>query len=175
MSSAKIKDGWLSDDACRCGVSRPGVPALLIGLEKLKDGLGNEATELIEGDLWYGWKLAMAGDDRPVIPKLLPPDIFRAGWEWNEALKLSLWWYSSGCDMMLEERLGNRVLGGARPESCDTCLLNFSGDGGSEAETGVVSLNDASLEFASSSIDLLSVTRSVSPSRSLGDCSLLKP
>jgi hypothetical protein len=51
VSSARIKEGWLSDDACRCGVSKPGVPALLNGLEKLNDGLGNEATELIEGDL----------------------------------------------------------------------------------------------------------------------------
>lgn len=65
VSSANMNDGWLSDDACRCGVSRPGVPALLNGLEKLKDGRGSEATELMEGDLWYGWKLGAAGDARP--------------------------------------------------------------------------------------------------------------
>lgn len=54
VSSASTKDGWLSDEACRVGGSRPGVPVRLSGREKLKAGRGKgaEASELIEGDLW---------------------------------------------------------------------------------------------------------------------------
>jgi hypothetical protein len=72
VSSAKRKEGWLSEEACRVGVSTAccvGVSgftvkstgilialALLIGLEKLKAGRGNrvpptEISELMEGDL----------------------------------------------------------------------------------------------------------------------------
>ena len=75
VSSISINDGWLSDDACRCGVSRPGVPDLLRGLEKLKDGLGNEATELMEGDLAYGRLVPVMGD--ATGPRVLLADILR--------------------------------------------------------------------------------------------------
>jgi hypothetical protein len=52
VSSARINDGWLSDEVCRDGVSSPGVPARLKGLEKLKDGLGRGAdmSEATDGD-----------------------------------------------------------------------------------------------------------------------------
>lgn len=53
-SFAKTKEGWLSDEACRVGVSSPGVPARLIGREKLKEGRGRgiEASELTDGERW---------------------------------------------------------------------------------------------------------------------------
>lgn len=61
-SSVKIKDGWLSDDACREGRSittlivLPATLCLLIGREKLNVGLTKrgppmEASEQTEGDL----------------------------------------------------------------------------------------------------------------------------
>lgn len=50
-SSARIKDGWLSDDACLVGMSRPGVPARLSGREKLKDGRGSaDESDATDGD-----------------------------------------------------------------------------------------------------------------------------
>lgn len=74
MSSTSTNDGWLSDDACREGVSnccdgvssregvsklKPVALALLNGREKLLNwgGRGNrvppiEISELTEGDLW---------------------------------------------------------------------------------------------------------------------------
>lgn len=51
-SSAKMKEGWLSDEACLEGKSIPGVPALLRGREKLKFGLGKtDDSDPTEGDL----------------------------------------------------------------------------------------------------------------------------
>lgn len=56
-SSVGKKDEWLSDEGCRvggsirAGVSKPGVPDRLIGLEKLKAGLGSsDMLELTDGD-----------------------------------------------------------------------------------------------------------------------------
>jgi len=57
-SSARMKDGWLSEEACLEGTSM-GIPvplALLKGREKLKEGRGSlvpptEISELMEGDL----------------------------------------------------------------------------------------------------------------------------
>lgn len=52
VSSAKIKEAWLSEEGWRAGESKPGVPDRVMGLEKLKDGRGSpEASELMEGDL----------------------------------------------------------------------------------------------------------------------------
>lgn len=52
-SSAKTKDGWLSDDACREGISKLGVPARLRGLEKLNEGRGKaDESDPMDGDLW---------------------------------------------------------------------------------------------------------------------------
>jgi hypothetical protein len=52
VSSAKMKDGWLSDEAWRVGISNPGVPALLSGREKLKDGRGSaDESDAADGDL----------------------------------------------------------------------------------------------------------------------------
>lgn len=52
VSSAKMNEGWLSEEACLRGDSIPGVPDLLRGLEKLKDGRGRaDVSELTEGDL----------------------------------------------------------------------------------------------------------------------------
>jgi len=53
VSSAKTNEAWLSEDAWRAGVSKLGVPALLRGLEKLKDGRGNpDVSELTDGERW---------------------------------------------------------------------------------------------------------------------------
>jgi hypothetical protein len=50
-SSARMKEGWLSEDACLDGDSKTGVPALLMGREKLKEGRGRaDDSELTEGD-----------------------------------------------------------------------------------------------------------------------------
>ena len=53
VSSARTKEGALSDDGCRDGVSCPEVPERLIGREKLNErrGGGAERSEQIEGDL----------------------------------------------------------------------------------------------------------------------------
>ena len=58
VSSARMNDGWLSDEACRDGKSTgsPLALALLKGREKLNAGRGNlvppiEISELIDGDL----------------------------------------------------------------------------------------------------------------------------
>lgn len=58
VSSARTKEGWLSDDACREGISTgsPFILARLSGLEKLNAGLGRrvpptDISELIDGDL----------------------------------------------------------------------------------------------------------------------------
>jgi hypothetical protein len=76
VSSVRMKEAWLSEEACRAGISKLGVPARLNGLEKLKEGRGNpEASEHIEGDRWYGGK---AGD---IMPMLLVLESLRAGWE----------------------------------------------------------------------------------------------
>ena len=54
VSSARTKDGWLSEEAWREGMSMDGVPDRLKGREKLKEGRGRgaEASELIDGDRW---------------------------------------------------------------------------------------------------------------------------
>lgn len=58
-SSAKTKEGWLSEDACLEGASsleggsKLGVPARLSGLEKLNEGRGRtaESKEPTDEDL----------------------------------------------------------------------------------------------------------------------------
>jgi hypothetical protein len=51
-SSAKTNEGWLSEDACLEGESKPGVPARLIGLETLNDGRGKaDESDPTDGDL----------------------------------------------------------------------------------------------------------------------------
>lgn len=174
VSSAKTNEGWLSEDACRDGVSKPGVPDRLRGREKLNEGRGSEATELMEGDRWY-WELAAAGDANPGPEKVLQFDIFLAGWEWKDALRLSSLWDSRGADMMLEERLGNVDLGGANPDSCETCLVSFSGEEGVEAGAPELAKGEGSLGFGSWRGCLPSTTRSVKLSKSPGDCSLRAP
>ena len=58
VSSARKKEGWLSDDACRDGMSigSPVALARLNGREKLNAGRGKrvppmDMSELMEGDL----------------------------------------------------------------------------------------------------------------------------
>jgi hypothetical protein len=61
VSSARMNEGWLSEDACREGISIgiPFIPFILdrlMGREKLNAGLGNlvpptDISEQIEGDL----------------------------------------------------------------------------------------------------------------------------
>jgi hypothetical protein len=76
--------------------------------------------------------------------------------------------------MMLEDRFGNTVRGGARPESCEICLLSFSGDGGKETDETSLK-DDAPRRLGSCSVDRLSFGPSVTFSKSAGDCSLLAP
>jgi len=82
VSSARTKEGWLSDDACRDGTSA-GIPftlALLKGREKLNAGRGKrvpptDISEEIDGDLWIG---CIVGDIGEVDSPLLD-DSFRWG------------------------------------------------------------------------------------------------
>lgn len=128
MSSAKIKDGWLSDEACRDGESKLGVPALLKGREKLKDGRGRaDDSELTEGDLRAELKDGAAAWTRAV----LPDDNLRGGKEWKDPpilLATSSLVEPSGADRMLDDRLGNNVLGGASPRSSRDPGFVFLGD-----------------------------------------------
>lgn len=62
-----MNEGWLSEEACLKGGSIPGVPDLLIGLEKLKEGRGSaEDSEPMDGDRRYepmpGDAIALAED-----------------------------------------------------------------------------------------------------------------
>lgn len=76
--------------------------------------------------------------------------------------------------MILEERFGNKDLGGASPESWDICLLSLSGDAG--MEPGRCPLNEeGSLGLGSRSDDFSSTTPSAMASKSDGDCSRLAP
>ena len=53
VSSVRTNDVWLSEEVCRSGKSKLGVPARLSGREKLKDGRGSsDAFEQTEGDRW---------------------------------------------------------------------------------------------------------------------------
>jgi hypothetical protein len=94
VSSARTNEGWLSDDACRVGISTgagawtgagpgAGTPvrlALLNGLEKLNEGFGKrvpptEISELTDGDLPLKsnpGEIRVGDDDNP-----LPFDGFR--------------------------------------------------------------------------------------------------
>lgn len=69
-SSARTKEGWLSDEACLVGMSKLGVPDLLSGLEKLKEGLGRpEESEATDGDRWNEPALdKMPGAAKAVLP-----------------------------------------------------------------------------------------------------------
>ena len=71
--STKTNDAWLSEDGWRAGNSKDGVSALLMGLEKLKDGLcSTDMSDAIDGDRWLWPK----GDRM-----LLLVDILREPWE----------------------------------------------------------------------------------------------
>lgn len=76
-SSASINDGWLSDEACRMGGSKLGVPDLLMGREKLKAGRGSaEDSEAADGDRW---KEGITDDAIWCGRAALPEDSFREG------------------------------------------------------------------------------------------------
>src|SRR3569833_110835 len=127
VSSARMKEAWLSEEACLAGVSRPGVPARLKGREKLKEGRGSgaDASELMDGDLRYEPK---AGETMPLLELSL-----RDGCEWKEVLmelRPSSSVGSRGEDMMLDDRLGKSGRGGTRPpvESNEFFFTGFSGD-----------------------------------------------
>jgi hypothetical protein len=76
-----MNEGWLSEEACLKGGSIPGVPDLLIGLEKLKDGRGSaEDSEPMDGDRRY--------EPIPGDAIALAEDSFRGGSEWKEPAML---------------------------------------------------------------------------------------
>lgn len=123
-----MNDGWLSDEACLVGMSNPGVPALLIGREKLKDGRGNaEESDAVEGDR-LNVEL-MAGEYIEFAKAALPEDSLR-GSEWNEPPILLEVSSSSGTgeERMLDERFGKREGGGTRPNSSKLPWLALSGE-----------------------------------------------
>lgn len=72
VSSASIKDGWLSPDACREGASTATSLARDRGREKLKCGLDKrlpfaEKSEHIDGDLGIGCTNGELGDERALL------------------------------------------------------------------------------------------------------------
>lgn len=113
-SSANMEE-WLSEDVCRTGGSKrasspgvagPGVPARLMGLEKLKAGRGSsEMLELMDGErCWWGEKtLAL------LVDNFLDPCE-----EWYDEANASSLARSAVWDTMLEERLGKAEIGGTR-------------------------------------------------------------
>lgn len=126
----------------------------------------------MEGDLAYGRLVPVMGDATgPRV--LLADDILRvvlwAGCEWNEALRFSSFvGISTGCDMILDDLFGNMDRGGARPDSCEICLVSFSGDGGIETGRFALALDgllECSAGFCSGGMS----------SNSAGDCSRLIP
>jgi hypothetical protein len=78
VSSARTNEGWLSDDACRVGISTgAGMPvrlALLNGLEKLNEGFGRrvpptDISELTDVDLALEYRpgeMPVGDDDKPL-------------------------------------------------------------------------------------------------------------
>jgi hypothetical protein len=77
-----MNEGWLSEEACREGISTGGPVMLerLMGLEKLNAGLGSrvpptDISELIEGD--RGWP-NMVGE-MGEFDRILAEDNFRSG------------------------------------------------------------------------------------------------
>lgn len=169
-SSAKNKDEWLSEDGCRTGgskrdgVSRPGVPDRLIGLEKLNAGRGSsDMLELIDGDRCWCW-----GEKTPPLLE----DSLRDRLEWKEEPRTSSSTPSSVvCDLMLEVLAGNVVLGGAR-DSREVLCSSLRGDDkawlgsadGSASSSGCV--ESASPAARASMLAL---------SKDEGECSLLAP
>jgi hypothetical protein len=121
-----MKEGWLSEDAWREGESKLGVPARLNGREKLNEGRGRtDDSELTEGDR----REEARGDAIAAGNAALPEDSLRGGSEWKDPpILLSSSVGTSGDDMILEERLGNRDLGGIKPSSSSEPGLAFSGD-----------------------------------------------
>lgn len=76
-SSARMKDGWLSDEACLVGMSRPEAPMLLMGLEKLREGRGTmEESEATDGDLR---KEPATGECTALVKAMLAEDNVRGG------------------------------------------------------------------------------------------------
>jgi hypothetical protein len=81
VSSARMNEGWLSEDACRDGTStgNPFMLARLIGLEKLNAGRGSrvpptDISELIDGD-----RVEYMVGDVGEFENPLPVDNFRCG------------------------------------------------------------------------------------------------
>lgn len=72
----------------------------------------------------------MAGDGMALAKATLPEDSLRMGKEWKEPPMLLLVSSSPGVgdDMILEERLGNKARGGARPNSSKDPCFGFSGE-----------------------------------------------
>ncbi len=70
VSSARMKEAWLSDEACLEVVSKLGVPARLMGREKLNEGRGRGAdmSELTDGDRWKGCR---EGETKPLLDESL--------------------------------------------------------------------------------------------------------
>lgn len=110
-----------------------GVPDRLRGREKLNEGRGSAAdeSEPTDGDRAER-KEPRAGDVTALAKAALPEDIFRGGREWNEPdmpPEPSSSVGRRGEDMMLDDLLGNRARGGARPNSSKaSCGGCFPGD-----------------------------------------------
>lgn len=107
MSSARINEGWLSEDVCLEGISTgsPLALARLNGREKLNAGLGRcvpptDISELIDDDLAM-YILGDIGD----VENPLPEESFRCGEEVSGCFVL---WSSSELSMDID--LGLAVL-----------------------------------------------------------------
>lgn len=169
-SSAKKKDEWLSEDGCRAGgskrdgVSNPGVPDRLIGLEKLNAGRGSsDMLELVDGDRCWWW-----GEKTPALLEESLRDLL----EWKEDPRTSSSTPSSVvCDLMLEVLAGKVVLGGAR-DSREVLCSSLRGD--DKAWLGVAdgSANSSPCEESTSSAARASM---LALSKDEGECSLLAP
>jgi len=170
-SSRKTSDEWLSDDACRTGKSRFGVPALLSGLEKLKLGRGRlEMSELMEGD--------RCARPRPGERTPLLLENFRGACEWIDVLReLKPSPSVDSCeDIMLEDRFENEGRGGRSPATSKVCIFeSFSGELAMEyVDTGdcwgMLSWVTDRVRFTFSDGALVTFR-----SMGVGDCSLLAP
>ena len=122
--SSAGREAWLSDESWRAGASKIGVPALLMGLEKLNCGRGSpEASEATEGERWNG---GQAGEKAPLLEESL-----RELCEWIEVpnvLTPSSSVDSSGDDIRLEDRLVNNGRGGTRPAASNEFFGALSGE-----------------------------------------------
>lgn len=142
VSSARMnEEGWLSEEACRAGMSHAGVPARLMGLEKLKEGRGRaEESDAIDGDLLKDE--LKAGEGIGLANAILAEDSFRG------LPRLLL--VSSSCGTTDERALEERFLksdgGGARPSSSKFSCFVRPGDPGERASCHCKSVRDRALE-----------------------------